>query len=432
MFSRLFAMDVIHTIYVFLDQIFVKIADGIVWLVNWVFLFFGAAGGAPESLLFVVLLVMKVGTIAVVFPVIFALTTWAERKLLGRIQNRIGPNRVGPVGLFQPIADGIKTLTKEDIVPARADRFVHTLAPILALLPAFAVIAVLPMGRNMTPADLNIGVFFFFAAGSLSEMAIFLAGWSSHNKYSLLGGMRGLAQMISYEIPFVLSALTVVMVVGTLSTTSIVEAQTMHWYLDDPEGLSGMVSRVVYHVANNTLGWFIFQPWGFFGFIIFFIAALAELNRSPFDIPEAESEIIAGHHTEYSGFKFALFSMAEYVSMIAVCGLGVTLFLGGWNGPMPVPGWAWFFLKVFFLMFLMIWVRGTMPRLRVDQLMGFAWKFLLPLSLANVLAAGLWHHIPSRFAGWVVSAALMGAAYHWLSRFVTGGTLGKREYRYAA
>lgn len=425
-------MDWFNTAYEILDQIFVKIGDGIVWALNWVLVhWFGVSQGTPESVVAVLWILMKVVPIVVVFPTIFAFTTWAERKLLGRIQNRIGPNRVGPVGLFQPIADGIKTLTKEDIVPARADKFVHALAPILAVIPAFAVIAVLPIGRNMILSDLNIGIFFFFAAGSLGEMSIFLAGWSSHNKYSLLGGMRGLAQMISYEIPFVMSALTVVMVVGSLSTSQIVEAQQLHWFLEDPEGWSGLFQRGVYHVANNVLGWFVFQPWGFFGFIIFFIAGLAELNRSPFDIPEAESEIIAGHHTEYSGFKFALFTMAEYVSMIAVCGLGVTLFLGGWTGPKPIPSWAWFFLKVFSLMFVMIWIRGTFPRLRVDQLMGFAWKFLLPFSLVNVIATGIWFHSPSRLIGWVLSALLLGIAYHFLSHFVMGPSIHKRIYRYA-
>ncbi len=404
--------------YEFFDQIFVNISS---WIVNMT--------NSPSYGF--ITMILRIIPIVLVFPLIFALTTWAERKLLGRIQNRIGPNRVGPVGLFQPIADGIKTLTKEDIVPARADKFVHALAPILAVIPAFLVITVLPMGRNMTPTDLGIGVLFFFAAGSISEIAIFMAGWSSHNKFSLIGGMRAIAQMVSYEIPFVLSALTVVMIVGSLSTTKIVEAQSLHYFIEDPEGLWDNVTRCTYHLVNNVAGWYVFQPWGFFGFIIYFTAALAELNRSPFDIPEAESEIIAGHHTEYSGFKFALFAMAEYISMIAVCGLGVTLFLGGWLGPKPIPSWGWFFLKTFFLMFIMIWIRGTFPRLRVDQLMGFAWKFLLPLALINIFAAGLWYYILPRFAGWVITAALMGASYHYLSQFVMGKKIQKRVYRYA-
>lgn len=417
--------------YQFVDQIFVNLAALIFRIVGWLLRMAGCPGGIPpwgKTALWIILTILP---IVVVFPVIFALTTWAERKLLGRIQNRMGPNRVGPVGLFQPIADGLKTLTKEDIVPARADQFVHTLAPILMVIASFVVITVLPMGRNMIPADLNIGVLFFFAAGSITEVGVFLAGWGSHNKYSLLGGMRAIAQMISYEIPFVLSSLTVVMAVGTLSTVQIVDAQTLHLFVEDPEGLSGFLQRAGCHLINNVAGWFVFQPWGFFGFIIFFIAALAELNRSPFDLPEAESEIIAGHHTEYSGFKFALFALAEYIGMIAVCGLAVTLFLGGWNGPKPIPSWAWFFLKVFALMFIMIWLRGTFPRVRVDQLMGFAWKFLLPMSLVNILAAGVWQHAPSRLIGWTLSAALLGAAYHFLSRFVVGRLIEKRVYRYA-
>ncbi|MBI4027076.1 MAG: NADH-quinone oxidoreductase subunit H [Verrucomicrobia bacterium] len=414
--------------YEFIDQFFVKIGRRILEQTQ---------GWDPWAAA-AVSLILTIVPILLVFPTIFALTTWAERKLLGRIQNRMGPNRVGPVGLFQPVADGIKTLTKEDIVPARADHFVHTLAPILTVIAAFLALTVLPMGRNMIPADLHIGVLFFFAVGSISEVAIFLAGWSSRNKYSLLGGMRAIAQMVSYEIPFVLSALTAVMIVGSLSTVKIVEAQTLGWVVEDPVVFTGFgerlwwfLERVWYHFGNHVLGWHVFQPWGFFGFMIFFIAALAELNRSPFDIPEAESEIVAGHHTEYSGFKFALFFMAEYISMMAICGLGVTLFLGGWNGPKILPSWGWFFLKIFVLMFVMIWVRGTFPRVRVDQLMGFAWKLLLPMSLLNIFAAGAWHHIPSRPLAWALTAVFLGSAYQILSVFVAGRNIQKRMYRYA-
>jgi NADH-quinone oxidoreductase subunit H len=406
--------------YEFFDQIFVNIAD----------LVLGLAAGAPPWVTTLLSILIKVVPIIAIFPFIFAMTTWVERKLLARIQNRIGPNRTGPVGLLQPVADGIKTLTKEDIVPERADKLVHMLAPVLTVIPAFVVLSVLPMGRNMIAADINIGVFFFFAAGAISEVAIFMAGWASHNKYSLLGGMRAIAQMVSYEIPFVMSALTVVMVVGSLSTTQIVDRQILHYTVENPEGFV-FFQQLAYHFINTIGGWFIFQPWGFFGFLIYFIAALAELNRSPFDIPEAESEIIAGHHTEYSGFKFALFALAEYISMMAVCGLGATLFLGGWSGPKILPSWAWFFLKMFSLMFIMIWIRGTFPRLRVDQLMHFAWKFMLPLALINILAAGIWFHIPSRIIGWCVSAAIMGTAYHFLSKAVVGKGIQKRTYRFA-
>jgi len=407
----------------FVDQIFLIIGN---WVIHWPIF-----EGSPSWVITLVWTLLKVVPIIAIFPGIFALTTWAERKLLGRFQNRMGPNRTGPVGLFQPVADGLKTLTKEDIVPAKADKFVHTLAPVLAVVPAFVVITVLPMGRNMTPADLGIGILFFFATGAISEVAIFLAGWSSHNKYSLLGGMRAIAQMVSYEIPFILSAMTVVMIVGTLSTNQIVDAQVLHYAVEDPSTIGERSLQIFYHVFNNIGGWFIFQPWGFFGFMIFFTAALAELNRSPFDIPEAESEIIAGHHTEYSGFKFALFALAEYISMIAVCGLGVTLFLGGWHGPKILPSWGWFFLKVFSLMFLMIWIRGTFPRLRVDQLMEFAWKFLLPLALVNIFAAGLWYYTQPRVLGWALTAVLLALSYQALSRAVMKSTVQKRKYHYA-
>lgn len=404
--------------YESIDQIFVRLGD----------LFQGWVAGLLPGSESLVRVVLTVAPIAVIFPLLFAATTWAERKLLARIQNRLGPNRVGPAGIFQPVVDGIKTLTKEDIIPERADKPIHTLAPVLVMVPSFLVLAVLPMGRNMTAANLHIGVLFFFAAGSISQIAIFMAGWGSHNKYSLLGGMRAIAQMVSYEIPFILSALTVVMVTGTLSTTEIVESQRL--------GLAGLpdagfLPRAALHLANTVGGWYILQPWGLSGFLIFFVAGLAELNRSPFDIPEGESEIIAGHHTEYSGFKFALFFMSEYIAMVAVCGLGVTLFLGGWQGPKVLPSWAWFFLKVFSLMLLMIWVRGTFPRMRVDQLMAFAWKFLLPLSLVNVLAAGLWMYLPSRVLAWFLGGALMAGTYYALCLLIRQGRTGPRTYRYA-
>ena len=405
------------SIFEFADQFPVLIA-------KWILSFVEPYGHGWAILARVILTVVP---ILVVFPLIFALTTWAERKILARIQNRIGPNRVGPFGLFQPIADGIKTLTKEDIVPARADHFLHTLAPVLMLIPAFVILSVLPIGRNMTPTALNIGVLFFFAAGAISEVGIFLAGWASHNKYSLLGGMRALSQMISYEIPFILSTLTVIMVTGTLSTTQIVEAQGGHWAVS-PDNANIFI-QLGHHLWNTIASWHVFQPWGFFGFIIYFVAALSELNRSPFDIPEGESEIIAGHHTEYSGWKFALFAFSEYISMIAICGMGVTLFLGGWMGPKIIPSWAWFFLKTFSLMFVMIWIRGTLPRLRVDQLLSFAWKFLLPMTLVNILAAGIQMFVPIAWLGWLLSAALMIAAFRILSQNVIMKNIEKRTYQ---
>jgi NADH-quinone oxidoreductase subunit H len=332
----------------------------------------------------------------VIFASLFAFTTWLERKALARIQNRIGPNKVGIpctrislFGLGQPAADGIKMLFKEDIVPRGADRLFHLLAPILALIPAMLVLCFLPLDFPWVNEDsvkafmLDGAVIFFFAITGLNTLAVFMAGWASRNKYSLLGGMRAVAQMVSYEIPLVLSAVIVVMMVGSLNAAVIADAQT-------------------------GFNWFVFSPWGFAAFIIFFIAALAETNRSPFDLPEAESEIIAGYFTEYSGFKFALFFLGEYIAMFAISGLAVTLFLGGGDGPgvtmnlvdqglatEAFPGLTviWFLMKIFALIAVMIWLRGTLPRLRVDQLMGFAWKFMLPLSILNIFIAGSALHL---------------------------------------
>ncbi len=320
-----------------------------------------------------------------IFATLFAFTTWLERKALARIQNRIGPNKVGipctRIGLFglgQPAADGIKMIFKENIVPRGADRLFHLLAPILALIPSMLVLCFLPLdfpwlNENSVKAFLLDGaVIFFFAITGLNTLAVFMAGWASRNKYSLLGGMRAVAQMVSYEIPLVLSAVIVVMMVGSLNAAEIANAQA-GW------------------------NWFVFPPWGFAAFVIFFIAALAETNRSPFDLPEAESEIIAGYFTEYSGFKFALFFLAEYIAMFAISGLAVTLFLGGGDGPgltdAPWLSVMWFLAKIFTLIAVMIWLRGTLPRLRVDQLMGFAWKFMLPLSILNIFIAGSALHL---------------------------------------
>jgi len=236
--------------------------------------------------------VLAVVGIVAAFPGIFALTTVLERKGLGRIQNRLGPNRVGPFGLLQPVADGIKSLTKEDIVPLSADAVVHFLAPVILVVAVFLGFAVLPIGRNMVLSNFDAGLLFFFAIGASTELSIFMAGWSSRNKYSLLGAMRAVAQMISYEVPLLLSSVVVVMITGSLSTVKIVEAQG---------GFSGILPH-----------WYVFTPWGFAGFVLFLIAALAETNRSPFDLPEGESELVAGYFTEYSGFKFALFFLGEY------------------------------------------------------------------------------------------------------------------------
>ena len=368
--------------------------------------------------------VLSITPIMLVFPGLFALTTWLERKGLGRIQNRLGPNRVGPYGLFQPVADGLKMVTKEDIVPRNADKLIHFLAPVVLVVPTLLAYAVLPFGRNLVPIDLDAGILFFFAVGASTELSVFMAGWSSRNKYSLLGAMRAIAQMISYEIPLIISSVTVIMLAGSLSLVQIVAQQDGHSF-------SGLVPH-----------WNVFKPWGFAGFIIFLIASLAESNRSPFDIPEAESEIIAGHLTEYSGFKYALFFLAEYLGMFAVSGLAVTLFLGGWHAPWAfldgVPSYLWFFIKLMGLVFLFIWVRGTLPRLRVDQLLNLAWKFMLPMALLNLVVAAVWHFTSewnvagAIFWRWLLCAAMIAVPYVWLGRGLTaGGKPTKRTYRFA-
>ena len=386
-----------------MDQIFVTLKC---WLV----------GAVPDQWQPLLSAALSVGAIVVTFPLLFAITTILERKGLGRIQNRYGPNRVGPYGLLQPVADGLKALTKEDVVPHTADKVMHFLAPLVLVVPVFLALAVVPMGRNMAALDMDGGVLFFFAVGAATELSVFMAGWSSRNKYSLLGAMRAIAQMISYEVPLILSAVAVIMAVGSLSTVKIVEAQAGYW---------GVLPR-----------WFVLTPWGLAGFTLFMIAGAAESNRSPFDLPEGESEIIAGCYTEYSGFKFALFFLGEYLGMFAISGLGITLFLGGWHAPLACLGWipsyVWFFAKLLGLIAVFIWVRGTLPRLRLDQLMGFAWKLMLPMSLANILAAGVWRFMPGGTARWMVCAVLVVAPYLILARGLAGRKqLGKRVYRYA-
>lgn len=378
----------------------------------------------PNALQPMISVLLSIVPIIAVFAGLFALTTLLERKGLGRIQNRLGPNRVGPVGLFQPVADGLKMLTKEDVVPRDADKIVHFLAPVVLLVPTLLAYAVLPFGKNMVPINLDAGILFFFAVGASTELSVFMAGWASRNKYSLLGAMRAIAQMISYEIPLILSSVAVIMIVGSLSLVDIVDRQEGYFF----------------GVLPN---WFVFTPWGLAGFIIFLISSLAESNRSPFDIPEAESEIIAGHLTEYSGFKYALFFLAEYLGMFAVSGLAVTLFLGGWRAPLPflevVPSYIWFLLKLMLIVGLFIWIRGTLPRLKVDQLLNFAWKFLLPLSLINLLVAAVWFFSAEwKFFGaglvrWLLCATMIGVPYVWLGRTLGGSKkVTRRTYRFVS
>lgn len=387
-----------------LDQLFVL-------LKHWIVAFFPAAFQPVISAL------ISVAAIILVFASLFALVTILERKGLGRIQNRYGPNRVGPYGLFQPIADGLKMLTKENIVPRSSDRLVHFLAPITLVVPVLLAFSVLPVGRNMAPIDIDAGLFFFFAVGAGTELAVFMAGWSSHNKYSLLGAMRAIAQMISYEVPLILSTVSVIMLVGSLRPVEIIEAQaSFHGWIP---------------------GWHVLTPWGFAGFVLFMIAATAESNRSPFDLPEGESEIIAGYFVEYSGFKFALFFLGEYFGMFAISGLAITLFLGGWHAPLPflegsIPSYVWFFSKLLGIVSVFIWMRGTLPRLRIDQLMNFAWKFMLPMTLINIITAGAWRFIPDNTTRWLVCLLLVVVPFIALGRgLAPKKKWAVRIYRYA-
>jgi NADH-quinone oxidoreductase subunit H len=317
---------------------------------------------------------------------------------------------------LQPIADGIKSLTKEDIVPLSADAAVHFLAPVVLVVAVFMGFAVLPMGRNMVLADMNAGLLFYFAMGASTELSVFMAGWSSRNKYSLLGAMRAVAQMISYEVVLLLSSVTVVMMAGSLSLSKIVAAQN--------------------HYSWGLPHWYIFTPWGCAGFVMYAIAATAETNRSPFDLPEGESELVAGYHTEYSGFKFALFFLGEYLAMFSISGLGTTLFLGGWSAPFSfltwIPSWIWFFSKLMLSIFVFIWLRGTLPRLRQDQLMNFAWKFVLPMCLLNLLVAGLWRFLGDGWARWAVCSVILIGAYGAMGwGEMRRKHIGPRSYRYA-
>jgi len=374
-------------------------------------------GHAPNWLVQIVSSLLNIFLLLGVFLTLFALMSVLERKILGRMQNRYGPNRVGPFGLFQPVADGIKMLIKEDIVPVRADKVVHFLAPILIAAAAILALGVIPYGRNMTPFVIDGGILFFFAVGSTTELAVFMAGWGSNNKFSMLGAMRAIAQMISYELPLFITVLPVVMVVGSLNPDRIVGAQRFYHF--------GFVPH-----------WFVLTPWGATAFILFFISGLVESNRTPFDVPEGESEIVAGHMTEYSGFKYATFFMAEYIGMFAVSGLAVTLFLGGWHAPLPflrfIPSYVWFFAKLSILLFVFIWVRGTLPRTRVDQMMNFAWKFMLPMAFSCIVSAAVWHYAGHRLTAWLWSLAIIVAVYFALSLFLEPRKkFAPRTYRFA-
>ncbi len=320
-------------------------------------------------------LLVKAIIVLLVFITGFAYLTLFERRILARLQNRIGPNRVGPGGFLQPAADGVKLLFKEDIIPEKADKFLFVLAPIVVVTTALLAVAVVPFGPAIElfgrtiplhVADVNIGVLFFLGVGSLSVYGVVLAGWASNNKYALLGGLRASSQMISYELAMSLSVLGVVMLAGSMSMVDIVNGQAGRWFI-------------------------FLQP---LGFLIFAITMVAETKRAPFDLPEAEQELVAGFHTEYSGMKFAMFYMGEYISMIVISAVAATLYLGGWRAPiaaLDIPWLApiWLFLKVLVFLFIFVWLRASFPRLRYDRLMNIGWKILLPLALLNLVITAI-------------------------------------------
>lgn len=299
----------------------------------------------------------------------FAYMTLLERKLLGKFQVRYGPNRVGPFGLLQPLADGVKLLFKENFRPAQVDVIIYLVAPMITMVTSLFVYAVIPFGPEVSLfgrrftlylADVNVGILLILAASSIGVYGIILGGWSSNSKYSLLGSLRSGAQLISYELALGLAVIAVVLTAGTLSLVEIVEAQRRLWFVA-------------------------LQP---IGFLIFLVAAVAETNRAPFDLPEAEQELVAGYQTEYGGFKFAMFYFGEYIGIVTMSALATTLFWGGWNGPL-LPPVVWFALKSFVFIFFFIWLRATMPRVRHDQLMAFGWKFLVPVGLLNIVVTSL-------------------------------------------
>ena len=336
--------------------------------------------GLPVAYYIAMVAKVLVAFVFVLLTVAYA--TYAERKIIGHMQVRLGPMRTGWHGLLQPIADGLKLFFKEEIIPAQASKFAFLLAPIVALVPAFIAFAVIPFGDTIVvggykiplqiaavydPAgdrilDVNVGVLYILAMASLGVYGVVLAGWSSNSKYSLLGGLRSAAQMISYELAAGLAIVAVFMLSESLSLQKIVADQA----------------------GGN---WYAFkQP---LAFVIFFICSLAEINRTPFDLPEAETELVSGFITEYSSMKYAMFFMAEYANMVTVCAVTTTLFLGGWHGPAFLPGWVWFIAKVYFLIFCCMWIRATYPRYRYDQLMRLGWKVFLPLTLLNVVVTGI-------------------------------------------
>ncbi len=318
-----------------------------------------------EQLYFLIQTVIMILVVVACLMLFVAYLTLVERKFLGYMQVRLGPNRVGYFGLLQPIADGIKSFVKEDIIPVNADKAVYVIAPMISFITALSMFALIPFGDSITLfgreiklviADVDIGILYIFALGTLGEYGIVLGGWASGNKYGLLGALRAAAQMISYEVALGLIIIGTIILAGSLRLTDIVEAQRGAWFI-------------------------LYQP---FAFLLYIVAGLAEINRTPFDMPESESELASGYNIEYSSMKFALFMIAEYIHLVIVASLTTTFFLGGWLGPL-LPGPVWFFLKMSVIVFLFIWIRGTYPRMRYDHIMKLGWKFLFPAAILNVV-----------------------------------------------
>jgi len=314
-----------------------------------------------EQILDLEIVKLVIGLLAAFVFVVFnaLILTWAERKVAGHMQLRIGPKEVGPYGLIQPLADALKLLGKEIITPRNVDKPLFYLGPILIFIPVLVAFVVIPFDSFLQVKDINVGILVVLAFSSFTVLAILMAGWGSNNKYSLIGAIRSIAQSVAYEIPLLLSLLAVVMMAGSLSLKEVVEAQKGVWFV-------------------------LLQP---VAFVIYFISSVAETNRTPFDLPEAESELVAGYHTEYSGMMFALFFLAEYTNMFIVSAITVTFFLGGYQGPF-LPGIVWFLLKSYLLVFVMMWFRWTFPRVRFDQLLNISWKVLIPLAFLNLLVTG--------------------------------------------
>jgi NADH-quinone oxidoreductase subunit H len=359
----------------------------------------------------IVFIAAKVVVVFLLVNLLLAVVVWAERKIIADMQSRIGPNRAGPFGILQSIADGVKLLMKEDIRPTAADKLIYPLAPIISAVPAFLAFSVVPFGDKMKIlghevvfqiADINVGLLFFLAMGSVAVYGVALAGWSSGSKYPLFGAVRSSAQMISYEIAMGLSVIPVVLYAGTLSTRGIVEAQKSGWYV------------------------LVLLP----SFVIFLMAGVAETNRAPFDLPEAETELVAGYHTEYSGLKFMLFFMAEYLHIVTISAIAVTLFWGGWNGPHPhvlTPLWPvlWFLAKTAAFVFLFFWLRASLPRLRYDQLMNVGWKFLIPIGLVWIPLSAAARVVEARRWIFILIGAIV--ALFVLSLFVPTKDVSKEE-----